>query len=380
VRKPAGLLGALAILVGALAAVMAVAESTAQTQPPATLTVYAGQGSGSIAENDFIGDPNVGGNGVRVALGTTVFWSLQSDEVHTVTFPVGNPVPDIFVPQPEDLSRPGMLNPQIFVPSLPNGPWDGTTFVSAELTKERREVSLTFARTGRYQYLCVYHPTMTGTVDVVAPGSPLLTTQSQIDAQAAAMDAVRQGQAASIYATRNSAARVEGARGTDLWFVRAGTSWRGESLDIQAFLPSEVTIPQGDTVVWYVDHQQPHTVTFRPTEGTQSAELYVLQGADGTALPPPAPGESLAPEVAASFLEPEGAPRLVLGPGAQRTTNPIHDSRSAFSSGLMGEHPRVAIPMEKVWALTFNTPGTYSYVCLLHEEQGMKGTINVQPR
>ena len=79
-------------------------------------------------------------------------------------------------------------------------------------------------------------------------------------------------------------------------------------------------------------------------------------------------------------MDPDFGPRLVIGPGARRTANPIYDGHSLFSSGLIGEHPRVAVPMEKMWALTFNTPGTYQYVCLLHEDLGMKGTINVQPR
>jgi len=370
-----------AILVALLGTAIGSAAQTQQPQPGPRLNVYAGQGSGVVAEEDFIGDPTYGGNGIRVVVGTMVTWSVQSDEIHTVTFPANEPIPDVFVQQPEDPSRPGMLNPQIFLPQIPGGAWDGTTLITAELPTDVKELSITFSRAGRYNYLCLYHTKMTGTVDVVAPGTTGITTQASVDAQAAAMDAIRQGQAGQIYADRGGPTRIEGGRGTDLWFVRAGTDQRNDSLDIQAFLPETVNIAQGDTVVWYVDHQQPHTVTFRPAPDVQQrSDLFQLQLPDGTALPPPVPGEAPPPEIAAAFENPETAPRLVFGPGAIRTSNPIYDGRNLFTSGFIGEHPRVTVPMDKVWALTFNSPGNFQYTCLLHEDLGMKGTINVQPR
>jgi plastocyanin len=373
-------LSALVATLGALIATLVVgAAPLAQSQP--SLTVYAGQGSGVLAEQDFIGDPVYGGSTVRVVQGTTVNWTPLSDEPHTVTFPAGQPIPDIFIPQPEGASRPGMFNPRVFLPSLPTGPWDGTTYISAELPTDVPTLSVTFTQLGRYNYVCLYHMNMKGSVEVVAPGTTGITTQSAVESQAAAMDAMRQAQAAEIYATRDSATRVEGPRGADLWFVRAGTDARNDSLDIEAFLPGELTIGQGDTVAWYVDHLAPHTVTFRPApDVNQPADLFVLQLPDGTVLPPPTPGEAPPPEVLAAFENPETAPRLVFGPGAIKTSNPIYDGRSLYTSGFIGEHPRISTPMDKVWALTFNTPGSFQYVCLLHEELGMKGTINVQAR
>ena len=32
----------------------------------------------------------------------------------------------------------------------------------------------------------------------------------------------------------------------------------------------------------------------------------------------------------------------------------------------------------EVWSYTFNVPGTYRYVCLPHEQQGMLGTVIVE--
>lgn len=38
------------------------------------------------------------------------------------------------------------------------------------------------------------------------------------------------------------------------------------------------------------------------------------------------------------------------------------------------------IPAGQVWQRTFTVPGTYRYVCLPHERQGMIGTVVVEPR
>ena len=98
-RKPAVLLGLLAAIGALVATALAVMGSPARAQT-APLTIYAGQGSGPIAEEDFIGDPAYGGNTVRISVGQSIIWSLRSDESHTVTFPAGESLPDIFIPQP----------------------------------------------------------------------------------------------------------------------------------------------------------------------------------------------------------------------------------------------------------------------------------------
>jgi plastocyanin len=52
----------------------------------------------------------------------------------------------------------------------------------------------------------------------------------------------------------------------------------------------------------------------------------------------------------------------------------VYDPTQFFSSGNMNTPPRGGF-----WTLTFETPGTYEYVCLIHQELGMKGTITVLP-
>jgi plastocyanin len=350
----------------------------AQDRP--TLRLVAGLGDGTISANDFIGDPNLGGSRARILEGTRVVWSLGSDEGHTVTFLAGQPPAPYFILQPEDPSRPPMINPRYLVPTLPQGPWDGTSFVHAELQQRGQEVEVTFGRTGQYEYVCLFHPPMSGVVEVVTPGTASITMQAAVDQLAAVhLGDAHALQISELIATRSAETRIDGPRGTTIAMVRAGTEWRWGHVDIQAFMPDRIAVQQGDTVVWYVDHVAPHTVTFRPQSG-QTADFIVMQLPDGRTVPPPAPDAPPSPELIAFFEDPAFVPRLVFGAGALATKDPVHDGRSLYSSGLIGEHPAVGFPIAKAWGLTFNTPGTFEYTCLLHEQLGMRGTVTVIPR
>jgi plastocyanin len=352
-----------------------------QNQAQARLRLLAGLGNGVVSANQFVGDPAFpGGNQVRIATGTTVTWTLGSDEFHTVTFLAGRPRPDYIIPQPEGPDRPPMLNPELIAPTIPSGPWDGTTFAHMELQGRGQEFSLTFSRPGSYDYICLFHPEMVATVEVVAPGTAGITSQAAVDQSATThMAAVHDRQVAEIMATRNRAERSDSVDGTSIWSVRAGTNWRWGHLDILAFLPDQVTVNQGDTVLWYVDHSLPHSVTFQPV-GAPPVDFVSIQLPDGTLVSPPAPGEEPPPELLAMLADPNVTPRLVFTGATPLRPSPAFDGSNAFNSGIIGEFAGTSIPMDKTWALTFDTPGTFDYVCVIHEPMGMKGTITVLPR
>ncbi len=343
------------------------------SQPRPALNLVAGLGARGVSWNDFLS------SNVRVAVGTTVTWTVQSDEVHTVTFLAGHPRPGIIVPQPEGLNRPPMLDPMYAFPSVPAGPWDGTSFVNSGDLGPRQQFSLTFATPGRYDYICLIHQTMTGTVEVVEPTAPNLTTQADVDQAVAADRGRMETQSADLISRRSAPTVIEGPNGTRTWFVRAGTNRRDQRLDIMAFLPDDVTIRQGDSIVWYADHPIPHTVTF-PAAGDDEPEFVQIQLPDGRVLPGPELGEPLPPEVAMILAEAGGTPRLVIGAGGiPSRPSPTYDGVSFYNSGIIGDHPGVQIPTEQVWMLTFNRPGTYEYLCVIHDPLGMEGTITVTP-
>jgi plastocyanin len=273
-----------------------------------------------------------------------------------------------------------MYNPQLVAPTLPSGPWEGTSFIHMELQSPGDELQVTFARAGSYRYSCLLHEEMDGYVEVVAPGAPGITTQATVDQFAATHFQEEHAEdAAKLLASRSVPTRIDGPLGGSLWFVRAGTNERRGHLDLNAFLPDRLTVAPGDTVIWYVDHQIPHTVTFPPANGS-APDFIALQLPDGTVLPPSSPGQQPSPDRVEAMRDPARAPRLVFVGGVATRPSPSYDGVSFSNSGFIGEHPLVSYPMEKTWALTFDTPGVYQYLCLLHEQQGMKATITVQPR
>jgi plastocyanin len=92
----------------------------------------------------------------------------------------------------------------------------------------------------------------------------------------------------------------------------------------QAFVPQVLSVREGDVVVWKNEDHRVHSVIGDP--------LLALQRID---VEPPAPPEPFHSED--------------VGPGA-------------------------------TYAREFTMAGIYRYVCLHHEEQGMNGTVIVQPR
>ncbi len=90
-----------------------------------------------------------------------------------------------------------------------------------------------------------------------------------------------------------------------------------------SFEPETIRITQGQTVQWRNTSRFTHTVTADPELAADPANVQLPEGAE------------------------------------------------TFDSG--------DIAAGEVWRRTFTTPGTYRYVCLPHEQQGMRGTVIVEP-
>ena len=374
-RRLAALTGIFLATIGLLAIALVASAAPAEQPAGPVLRLNAGEGDGVVSMNGF-NLPDV-----RVARGTTIIWTVASDEDHTITFLAGSPTPQLILPQPEDpTGRPLMFSPEAFFPTPAIGPWDGRSYLNSSPIGRGQDFTVTFSTEGRFPYLCLFHPhSMTGTVEVVAPGGTGITTQADVDRSIAThTPTVHQPQIDQMLATRTNPDMIAGPAGSTTWFVRAGTDWRNGHLDLVAFLPGELEIRQGDTVVWYVDHAVPHTVTF-PVAGAAPPDFVLVQLPDGTVVPPdmlgPPPGGP-----PAGPPDPALLPRLIVGPaGTQARPSPAHDGVSYYNSGLIGEHLLIP-PLPKTWALTFDTPGEYEYVCVLHAGIGMVGKVIVLPR
>lgn len=126
-----------------------------------------------------------------------------------------------------------------------------------------------------------------------------------------------------------------------------------DQLDNMRFSPKVLTINQGDTVEWAV-----------PTEHGFHNIMFGEEPALFNFEPQPAgPPKVFAPT---HIFFP-------LGPN-------VHTGTGVYSGGVVrgaGDPPG---PFGKSYSLTFTQPGRYEYICALHYNQGMDGTIIVEAR
>jgi LPXTG-motif cell wall-anchored protein len=125
------------------------------------------------------------------------------------------------------------------------------------------------------------------------------------------------------------------------WNVLIGGESADHALQAQAFLPTNMTINEGDTINWTMNAAFVHTVTF-------------LSG--GPVPPEPIPSG----EDGLLMLNPQNA--FPVG-------GPNYDGTGFVGSGIIDAKG-------KSWSLTFTKAGTYSYVCVLHP--GMAAQVVVQ--
>jgi plastocyanin len=347
--------------------------ASAAAQESRNLTVLVGAGQDTVSIDTFFPQ------NVRIRAGDTVTWRIESDATHAVGFnqgatPSGPLNPDVFAAPGEVIpaanvpvpGRPGvtMLNP---VRDFPVGdataPYRGNNFISSgRLAKDRDfwgvpvpdTFSLTFDTPGTYQYLCLVHTgAMYGTVEVVDASAASVPSQAEIDALAQSEMASLLGRVEQARAQGSNPRNDPGPNGSHFWYVRPGNTEQGVNerrVQLLEFLPSDLTITAGDTVIW--PSLVLHSVTFTPSP------------------PPPA---FIMPED-----RPEGPPWMIRNPLIVDPAKPtgVYDPALYYNSG--GLNP--PSPTGTAWALTFETPGTFEYICGVHQELGMKGRITVLPR
>lgn len=300
-------------------------------------TITVGSGEPGYAVNLF-GAPEI-----TVTKGTTVTFKAGWLEPHTVTFP-GNKG----IPSPED--------PTAAVPTHPGQvvEYDGTQYVNSGFIAsggafgDAKSFQITFGKQGSFQYACIIHPGMEGKVNVVGGGS--VTSQGQIDAtsNAAFASALTALKAEAKKIGDKQVTKVANADGSTTWRVATVGGVVGTS-DVQQFIPGAMNVQEGDTVVWESSVPTPHTVTF-------------LGGADLGKIIAEGPPDILANT---KILLPTQAPAAG------------YEGNGFINSGIIGTS---GFPAGKTYSVKFSKAGAYSYLCILHVEQGMAGVVNVAAR
>lgn len=195
---------------------------------------------------------------------------------------------------------------------------------------------------GRYEFICALHLGMRGAIDVLPAAAQLPKTDADYAAE-------RSGE---IARDLNSANHV-GDKISDKAAHKPLTVYAGAGTkrvtDLR-FFPSSITIHAGQSITFLKTHDptEPHTVTF----GIEPPNIFAPQG---------------------------GPPFTFTGSNSISTGVLLTKKQYDFYiGGAIG----VPVQVDKdtiTFATTSTTPVTYTYICAIHDDVGMRGTVTVLP-
>lgn len=297
-------------------------------------------------------------NEIWIELNDSITWTFASDEIHTVTFLTQG---TLAIPQIRPTFQEGCPG------TTPSGlSYNGTVCVNSGPQTTGATYNVKFSKIGNFKLVCLVHNNMTGVVHVIdrfddPVNTALFQTQDFYDDQAAdeTTELLKERgnggdlDEGDVLDDRSPFTKNQVTAGIGKIVATAGGS---STLSIMRFFNHTTTIHVGDTVQWNNnDPVTPHTVTF----GTE---------------PPP---DQLFPP--SSNVDPGG-------PGTDGALSATISSKkdSVHSGFLMATgQDQVGLPQNNLtkteFRVTFTKAGTYQYICALHDDLGMKGTIVVLP-
>ena len=316
------LLAATALAVPVALGVVATGSANATVPPPQTWSVWVGNQANKMA---IQGEQFLPGD-ITIDQGDSVKWVAHSGEPHTVTFVSGG-IPqtnaDLGQFNPGDPSQTTQSSNHVFdwTSTYESGVLTTlTTFPALTGVTLHKNYTLQFpvgTPVGTYTYYCRVHGTMMrGEIHVQAQGTAYPATQADYNAQAAFMaNAIVADGRAELAKATKASTSHHVILGADDGFAM-----------VMRFVRGKVTVHKGDTVSWTNNMSMgaPHTITF-------------------------------------------GIPTGSLAPYGNHT----HFTGKPLSSGVL--------PPGGSFKVTFDKVGTFSYICLLHSELGMAGTVVVKP-
>ena len=336
------------VLFGAVAIVMAVGST--RTLQAKEWQVTVGEESSDRGRQALAFLPNE----LWIHAGDSIRWTFPTHERHSLTF-----------------LKPGQTRPPGFGPIFgvpvgcpgltPDGSsFDGSACVTSgilrldqntESTENAPTYSVQFPAAGNFKFVCLVHADMTGVVHVLNMSETLPHDQDFYD-QKAHSDRVRLLADASRLAGRGTPqqdpAQTSGVA-AGIGEIVTTTGGGSQTASLMRFLRDTIIVQVGDTVEWTsLDPSINHTVTF----GVEPAD------------PRPASTNVL--------LASDGARQAVIG-------SPTDSVNSGFLSPAPQDRANLAQSSPGVtrFRVTFTSPGIFTYICAVHEQLGMKGTVIV---
>jgi len=274
-------------------------------------------------------------NEIWIHAGDNITWTVETDEIHTITFLMTGQVRPPF-----PVGCPG------FSPT--GSSFDGSTCVTTPPMVKGMTFNVVFPTAGNFKLVCLVHQDMTGAIHVLDPSTPLPHDQAFYDKEAARErhDLLADNDEAHVHGHAGLSNTVTVGIGEVV-----GNGGGHQTRSVMRFIHPDTFIHAGDTVEWTNhDSVTPHTITF----------------GDDPANPIPPSGNVT--------MDADGA--------LHATINSASDS---VHSGFIVSAPQERIGLAQAplrttrFRVTFTKAGTYLYQCALHDNLGMTGRIVVLP-
>ncbi len=285
-------------------------------------------------------------NELWVHVGDSITWTFPTPEIHTVTFLKQDTSPQQVRPP-----RPGVPGGGCPGTTPDGSSFDGSTCLTSPELVDGQTYTVTFPKAGNFKLVCLVHNNMTGAVHVLASAEALPHDQTFYDTQARKEQTRLLADGVGLEGQGIATAQQSSADAVTVGIGEiVATGGGSHTVSVMRFLQDTIVVRVGDTVEWTnLDPVTPHTVTF---------------GAEPAGPPqPPSGGVTVGTD---------GARHAVI-------TSPAASVHSGFLQAAFQD--RVPLPQTPLgitrFRVTFTTPGTFNYICVLHDELGMVGRVIV---
>jgi plastocyanin len=287
-------------------------------------------------------------NEIWIHAGDDITWTVDADEIHTITFLTAGQNRAPFTSGCAAFPPPGA--PPIF--STSGVSFTGSNCVSTPPLVKGQTFKVVFPNIGNFKLTCLVHENMTGTVHVLPVSVTLPHYQDFYDQQAEDQRKDLLSDTDPHQGHDDGATTAFGRKAVTVGIGEIVATGGGQqTVSVMRFFSHETIIHVGQTVEWTNnDPVTPHTVTF----GVEPADP----------MPPAGP----------FIVDADGALHFTISPSTP-------NAHSGFI--IAAAHERIGFPTSGVGntrvRITFTKAGTYPYICALHDNLGMKGTIVVLP-
>jgi plastocyanin len=287
-------------------------------------------------------------NEIWIHAGDSITWRWDADDIHTVTF-----LPAA-LPRPDFTTGPFLPSPATF---------DGSQEVTTPPLIKPATYTVIFPKAGNFMLVCLVHERMTGAIHVLDKSRTLPHDQDFYDRQAARerQDLLSDRDGRLEEASRHHDDQGGHHHSIDAHLVTVGvgeisaTAGGSQTLSVVRFIDDKITIRAGQTVEWNNhDPVTPHTITF----GME-------------------PGNPVPPSANVS-VDPDGALHATISSNADSVNSGLIVAPPQARFGVPESPPIPPLGFTR-FRITFTHAGTFPYICALHDNLGMNGTVIVLP-